>query len=90
MYPRIKSVKHIADFQLQIEFTNGEEGMLDLRAQIVGRGGVFKQLQDVAFFAQVQVDTASGTLVWPNGVDVDPDVLYCRTMKLPLPQPALS
>lgn len=51
-------------------------GELDFRARIVGRGGVFTPLQDVEFFRQVSVDSEAGTLVWPNGVDFCPDVLY--------------
>jgi hypothetical protein len=27
-------------------------------------------------FAQVAVDRDAGTIVWPNGADLDPDVLY--------------
>jgi len=50
--------------------------MLDLRERIVGRGGVFTPLQDIDYFAQVEVDLEAGTIVWPNGVDLCPDVLY--------------
>ena len=39
-------------------------------------GGVFERLSDPAFFAQVAVDPVAGTLAWPNGVDLDPDVLH--------------
>jgi hypothetical protein len=28
------------------------------------------------FFAQVRVDTELGTVVWPNGADLDPLVLH--------------
>jgi len=31
---------------------------------------------DPALFRQVQVDRELGTIVWPNGADIDPDVLY--------------
>ena len=30
------------------------------------------------FFRQVAVDYEAGTLVWPNGVDLCPDVLYAE------------
>lgn len=33
-------------------------------------------LQDPSFFARVSVDADAGTIVWPNGVDLDPDMLY--------------
>jgi len=41
-------------------------------------GGVFDALQQVGSFAKVAVDSESGTLVWPNGVDFFPDVLYAE------------
>ena len=33
-------------------------------------------LQDPAYFRQVHVDPELGTVVWPNGYDLDPDVLH--------------
>jgi hypothetical protein len=30
---------------------------------------------DPRFFRSVQVDPELGTIVWPNGADIDPDVL---------------
>jgi hypothetical protein len=33
-------------------------------------------LRDPDYFAQVQVDPEAGTIVWPNGVDLDPLVLH--------------
>ena len=37
---------------------------------------MFEPLQDPACFALVTVDPEAGTLVWPNELDLDPDVLY--------------
>jgi hypothetical protein len=78
MFPRVTAVRHIEDYALEIRFTDGTVADLDLRPRIAGRGGVFEPLQDVAFFAQVSVDPEAGTLVWPNGVDFCPDVLYAE------------
>ena len=36
-------------------------------------------------FDQVSVDANLGTVVWPNGADIDPDVLYARVTGEPLP-----
>jgi hypothetical protein len=33
-------------------------------------------LDDEELFSQVSVDPTTGTLVWPGGLDLDPDVLY--------------
>jgi len=81
MLPRITDVKHIGDYKLLLSFTTGERGMIDLSTRIIGRSGVFVPLQDIHYFAKVAVDPEAGTIVWPNGVDLDPDVLYERTMK---------
>ncbi len=90
MFPRIKRVKHLQNYRLALTFTNGETGEIDLRDRIVNRGGVFLALEEIAVFKQVQVDPESGTLVWPNGVDLDPDVLYSKTMAVPLAKLAVT
>ena len=66
----------MCDYRLELTFTDGTTRELDFRQRIVGRGGVFCQLEDVEFFKQVQVDPEAGTIVLPNGVDFCPDVLY--------------
>jgi len=38
--------------------------------------GVFAALRDPIVCDQVTVDHEAGTIVWPNGADLDPDVLY--------------
>ena len=48
--------------------------------------GVFAPLEDVEFFKKVTVDPEIGTLVWPNGVDFCPDVLYSQATGKPLPE----
>jgi hypothetical protein len=78
MFPRVNGVRHLTDYRLEIHFTDGTVAELDFRTRVVGRGGVFQPLQDVSFFKQVAVDREAGTLVWPNGVDLCPDVLYAE------------
>ena len=76
MLPRVKSVSCLDGYRLELRFTNKAKGIIDFRQRIVGRGGVFKPLEDIEFFKRVVVDRESGTLVWPNEVDFCPDVLY--------------
>lgn len=85
MCPRIQHVQHLHKYVLRLTFTDGVEAELDFAARIRGRGGVFAPLADVAYFAQVAVDPEAHTLVWPNGVDLDPDVLYSEATGTPLP-----
>ncbi len=76
MHPRIVAVRVAGPFRVALDFTDGSHGVVDLAPLIARRGGVFGALQDPAFFGQVFVDPDAGTIVWPNGVDLDPDVLY--------------
>ena len=84
MFPRVKQVRHVEGYRLELSFTDGTKGELDFRERVVGRGGVFKPLEDVSFFRQVQVDSEAGTIVWPNDVDFCPDVLYSLVTGKPI------
>lgn len=84
MLPRITNVRHIGEFWLEITFADGARAELDFADRVVGRGGVFTRLEDLTFFKQVRVDPEAGTLVWPNGVDLDPDVLYSDATGTPI------
>ncbi len=39
-------------------------------------GSLLVPLDDPAYFAQVRVDTEARTVVWPNGLDLAPEVLH--------------
>lgn len=78
MIPRVVDVRHLKDYTVEVRFSDGTVAPLDLRHRIQDRGGVFEPLQDVGFFSKVDVDREAGTLVWPNGVDFCPDVLYAE------------
>jgi len=83
--PRVKAVRHVRGYVLEVTFTDGVCGEIDFRERIVGRGGVFAPLEDVEVFRQARVDPEVDTLVWPNGVDLCPDVLYNLVTGAPLP-----
>jgi hypothetical protein len=49
--------------------------VLDLEGELWGP--VFEPLKrDLELFRQVRLDNELGTIVWPNGADMDPDVLH--------------
>jgi hypothetical protein len=85
MFPRIVNVRHLQEYCLELTFADGQQGVVDFRPRVLGRGGVFTPMEDVSFFKQVKVDSEIGTIVWPNEVDFDPDVLYSEAIGTPLP-----
>ena len=76
MHPRITRVRPGDPFRVTLTFADGSEGVVDLSPWIAGRRGVFAALQDPTVFARVTVDQEAGTIVWPNGADLDPDMLF--------------
>jgi len=85
MFPRVIEVRHIDDYRLELRFSDGAVAQLDFRRRVLGRGGVFAAFESVEFFQQVAVDHEAGTLVWPNGVDFCPDVLYSEATGKAIP-----
>jgi hypothetical protein len=47
--------------------------------------GVCEPLRDPEFFARLRVNPYIGTIVWPNGADLCPDVLRHHLTGEPLP-----
>jgi len=83
--PRIAAVRPLADYSLELTFNDGRIGTVDLRGWVIGRGGVFEPLSDERYFRQVRLSTSGGTIEWPNGVDLCPDVLYSKATGIPIP-----
>lgn len=71
---RVRSVRCVEDFRVELGFTDGEVRIVDLTPYL--RGQVFSRHRaEQAFFRAVRVDPEAGTIVWPDGTDLDPDVL---------------
>ncbi len=79
----IITVEHLGGYRLRLGFADGFVGDVDLSARIkAARGQMFEPLRDVDYFAQVTVDPQLGTVVWPNGADLAPDVLHEQALNL--------
>jgi len=83
----IIKVKPLKDFHLHLEFEDGAKGEVDIR-KLIKFKGVFEPLKEEAFFAKVDVNPEWGTIFWPNGADLDPDVLYSMVTgeEIPIPE----
>lgn len=80
------TITHLAilpDLTLKLTFENGRTVRLP---DVVAFTGVFAPLADPAFFAQAIVNADLGTVCWPNGAAIDPDVLYSAATGEPLPR----
>lgn len=75
MNPRVKSVKAIQNYLLEIVFNNDEKKKFDVKPYL--DFGIFRELKDLTLF---QTATAKlGTVTWENGLDICPDTLYLES-----------
>jgi hypothetical protein len=72
VYP--KSVRYISDYKLEIGFSDGLRGVVDLEAELYGP--MFGPLKNIELFRQAIADPDIHTIVWPNGADLAPEFLY--------------
>ncbi len=69
----VRAVTVLDAFNMRLEFTDGTVREIDLDPYL--DGPIFQPLRDYpALFRAAFVD--NGTITWPNGADLDPDVLY--------------
>jgi hypothetical protein len=80
-------VRVVDGYRVELTFADGVRGVVDLANRIVNRGGVFAPLEEPEFFRRVRVDEELGTLVWPNGADICPDLLYAWATGQPVLPP---
>ena len=78
MYPSVKAVSANADYTLSIAFSNGENGVLDMKPFL--DFGIFARLKNPNAFAAVAV--SFDTVEWKSGADLDPKFVYqkCRIL----------
>jgi len=84
----VTGVEVIGDHRLRLTFEDGTVG--DVAFDEREWRGVFEPLADPAYFAQVRADPESGTIAWPNGVDMAPEPLYAQAKQRPAGQPSTA
>ncbi len=70
---RAQSVEPGEGFKVTIRFADGSSREVNLAPYL--RGPTFEPIRNApALFSSMQVE--EGAIAWPNGADIDPDVLY--------------
>lgn len=70
---RVTEVEPLGGFVLRLRFNDDSERAIDLEEELYGP--IFEPLKaDPDLFRAVKIEGQS--IAWPNGADVDPDVLH--------------
>ena len=78
----IKTATYLDGFRIALEFSNGEVGTVDL-TDVIRDFPAAAALQGRAVFKAFALDEWP-TLVWPNGFDLSPEMLYERATGQPV------
>jgi hypothetical protein len=71
---RVTAVRPLEVYRISVTFTDGTERAIDVERYL--RGPIFDRVRrDRSFFEAVTVDEDLGIVIWPNGADIDSDVL---------------
>ena len=71
---RVERFEIVGPYTLVLQFADGTNQCIDFRPVLEGE--VFGPLQDLERFNAVELDSAFGTIQWPNGADFDPETLH--------------
>ena len=83
MLKDIIEARPMGQHRLFLRFEDGVDGEVDI-ASMIAFTGMLAPLADPAFFAKVSANAETGTVTWPNGADLDPDVLYAALTGVPV------
>lgn len=70
----VTAVEPFEPYRLRVTFDNGEVKNIDLSGFLHRK--IYAPLRDFEFFKRVRVDADLDTVVWENGADICPNVLY--------------
>jgi hypothetical protein len=71
---RVTEFEIVSDYTIRLTFDDQTERVIDFEPILTGP--LFGPLKDKILFEQVKLDETFGTLEWPNGADISPEVLH--------------
>ena len=76
MIPRIKSVKPMKNYMLEVDFDNGKKVLYDVNDDIATLPG-YEDLKNIyGLFEQVQLDESRTCVFWNDDIDLPSDAIY--------------
>ncbi len=73
-YPRVRTVRARANWQLLVSFDNGQERLYDCRPLL--QQEAFQPLTDEAFFHQVRPEPHGYAVIWSDDIDLAESELW--------------
>ncbi|MEI6491227.1 MAG: DUF2442 domain-containing protein [Verrucomicrobiota bacterium] len=70
----VKSARYLENYKIFVEFTSGENGIVDLK-DTVFRYAAAKEIRDQTKFREFYLDEWP-TIAWKCGFDLSPETLY--------------
>ncbi len=73
--PRIKNLRALQPFSLEIEWTTGETLRVDVE-RLLKRFKLYEPVRNPRVFRQADVDSWGHAVTWPGDIDMGADTLY--------------
>ena len=77
--PSVIRATYEGDFRIHLTFHDNLQGTVDFQGWL--EGPVFEPLKERTYFQHFFID--GGTVAWPNGADISPELIYSRVTGVP-------
>jgi hypothetical protein len=81
MNARLIEATYLCDHRIFVRFEDGVAAPVDFTSRLHGKRGLAAELLAPECFENFHIDPEWNTLVWANGWDIAPDVLYDLAME---------
>jgi len=79
---RVTAFFATTSFYLIMEFNAKEYRLLDIKQFLKNEKGKLAELCNDDMFQTAKLDRKAGTVVWENGVDFDPEILFQASVSI--------
>ena len=76
---KLENVSYLGDYRVHVRYRNALEADVDLSDLLTHP--FYAPIKDKACFSKVAVDQECSVLVWPNDIDLAPEILFERAVQ---------